>query len=63
MWASSRRDSTWFCGRTRSHINWYFLRFTVRHKRCSASGTKLRTNARAAPSIPACPEELAPLAA
>jgi hypothetical protein len=31
---SSRRDSNWFCSRTRSHLNWYFLRVTVRHKRC-----------------------------
>ena len=47
MWASSKRDSNWFCSRTRSHLNWYFLRVTVRHKRCSGSGTKLRTNSRA----------------
>src|SRR5882724_3300812 len=47
MWASSRRDSNWFCSRTRSRVNWYFRRVTVRHKRCSASGTKLRVNSRA----------------
>src|SRR5712692_8006264 len=47
MWASSRRDSNWFCNRTLSRVNWYFLRVTVRHRRCSASGTKLRVNSRA----------------
>src|SRR6184192_1424127 len=47
MWASSKRDSNWFCSRTRSHLNWYFLRVTVRHRRCSASGTKLKVNSRA----------------
>ena len=26
---------------TTSRRNWYFLRVTVRHRRCSASGTKL----------------------
>src|SRR5438034_1379960 len=44
MWASSKRDSNWFCSRTRSHLNWYFLRVTVRHSRCSASGTKLKVS-------------------
>src|SRR5436853_3365087 len=44
MWASSRRDSNWFCSRTRSYLNWYFLRVTVRHRRCSAAGTQLRVN-------------------
>jgi hypothetical protein len=47
MWASSKRDSNWFCSRTRSRVNWNFLRVTVRHRRCSASGTKLRVNSRA----------------
>jgi hypothetical protein len=47
MWASSSSDSTWFCNRARSRVNWYFLRVTVRHKRCSASGTKLKVNSRA----------------
>src|SRR5262249_16857677 len=41
---SSRRDSSWFCSRIRSHLSWYFLRVTVRHRRCSASGTKLKVN-------------------
>src|SRR5215471_15906442 len=44
IWASSRRDSRWFCSRTRSRLNWYFLRVTVRHKRCSGSGTKLNVS-------------------
>jgi len=26
------------CSRTRLRVNWYFLRVTVRHRRCSASG-------------------------
>src|ERR1700758_216032 len=47
IWASSRRDSNWFCSRTRSRVNWYFRRVTVRHRRCSESGTKLRVNSRA----------------
>src|ERR1700756_3428732 len=37
-------------GRTQpffSRLNWYFLRVTVRHKRCSASGTKLNARSRA----------------
>src|SRR5215469_16127941 len=42
IWASSRRDSNWFCNRIRARLNWNFLRVTVRHRRCSASGTKLR---------------------
>ena len=41
---SERQVQFWFCSRTRSHLNWYFLRVTVRHKRCSASGTKLKVN-------------------
>src|SRR6267143_6315824 len=47
MWASSKRDSNWFCSLTRSRFSWYFLRVTVRHRRCSASGTKLKVNSRA----------------
>src|SRR6185437_9518749 len=47
MWASSSRDSKWFCNRARTRVSWYFLRVTVRHRRCSASGTKLRVNSRA----------------
>src|SRR5215469_3449692 len=47
IWASSRRDSNWLCSRTRSRLNWYFLRVTVRHRRCSASGTKLNVSSRA----------------
>src|SRR6266481_4291855 len=47
IWASSRRDSNWFCNRIRARLNWNFLRVTVRHSRCSASGTKLRVSSRA----------------
>ena len=47
IWASSRRDSNWFCNRIRARLNWNFLRVTVRHRRCSASGTKLRVSSRA----------------
>ena len=43
MWASSSRASSWFCNRTLLRVSWYFRRVTVRHSRCSASGTKLRT--------------------
>src|SRR6266550_3024436 len=39
---SSSTASSWFCKRTLSRLNWYFRRVTVRHTRCSASGTKLR---------------------
>src|SRR5438128_2241293 len=44
MWASSSRASKRFCSCTRLRVNWYFLRITVRQRRCSASGTKLRLN-------------------
>jgi hypothetical protein len=37
MWASSRRDSNWFCSLTGSRVNWYFRRVTVRHRRCSGT--------------------------
>src|SRR5208283_1009547 len=47
IWASSRSDSSWLFNRTRSRRNWYFLRVTVRHRRCSASGTKLSVSSRA----------------
>ena len=41
------RPRHWFCRRARSRLNWYFLRVTVRHRRCSASGTKLSVSSRA----------------
>ena len=44
MWHSSNKLSSWFCNRTCSRVSWYFRRVTVRHSRCSASGTKLRVN-------------------
>ena len=47
MWASSSRDSSWFCNRTLLRVSWYFRRVTVRHSRCSASGTKLRISSSA----------------
>jgi len=40
LWrASSSRASKRFCSCTRLRVNWYFLRITVRQRRCSASGT------------------------
>jgi hypothetical protein len=33
-----------FCSCTRLRVNWYFLRITVRQRRCSASGTKRRVS-------------------
>ena len=43
-WASSNSASSWFCSRTLSRVSWYFVRVTVRQRRCSASGTKLKIN-------------------
>ena len=45
--ASSSNASKRFCNRTWLHRNWYLVRITVRHKRCSASGTKLRLSSSA----------------
>jgi len=42
MCASSSRDSSRSCSCTRLRVSWYFRRITARHRRCSASGTKLR---------------------
>src|ERR1700730_2478782 len=47
MWVSSRSDSNWLFNRTRSRRNWYFLRVSALHRRCSTSGTKLSVNSRA----------------
>src|SRR5438876_6814638 len=44
IWVSSSRLSSRFCNCTRSQVNWYFLRITVRQSRCSLSGTKLKVS-------------------
>jgi transposase len=44
---SARAQISSPCNRTRSRRNWYFLRVTALHRRCSTSGTKLSVNSRA----------------
>src|SRR6516225_9394989 len=44
MCASSSRASNRLCNCTRLRVSWYLVRTTVRHRRCSTSGTKLRTS-------------------
>jgi hypothetical protein len=41
MWASSNNASNRFCNWTRFRLCWYLARVSVRHRRCSGSGTKL----------------------
>src|SRR5207253_2584712 len=44
MWYSSSNASNRFWSCTRLPVSWYFVRVTVRHRRCSGSGTKLRVS-------------------
>src|SRR6516162_4827842 len=44
IWASSSKLSSWFCIRTCRRVICSLRRVIVRHRRCSGSGTKLRTS-------------------
>jgi hypothetical protein len=52
IWHYSKRLLSWFCSRTCSRLSWFFRRVTVPHRRCSASGTKLRISLLATGRLP-----------